>query len=140
MRLYLDCEFNEFQGDLISMALVAEDDRSWYEVLPCENPGEWVARHVIPIIEKSPVSMKEFQSSLQQFLIQFEAVHIVADWPEDIQHFCQSLITGPGERLNTPPLTMEVVRIDAYSDQPHYALAAARGIKLHMCKHQEYFV
>jgi hypothetical protein len=140
MRLYLDCEFNEFQGDLISMALVAEDDRSWYEVLPCENPGEWVARHVIPIIEKSPVSMKEFQSSLQQFLMQFETVHIVADWPEDIQHFCQSLITGPGERLNTPPLTMEVVRIDSVSDQPHNALADARGIKLHMCKHQEYFV
>lgn len=132
MKLYLDCEFNEFKGDLISMALVAEDGREFYEVLPCVNPGAWVAEHVMPVLGKAPVAIGEFQISLQHFLRQFESVHIVADWPEDIQHFCNSLITGPGSRLNTPPLTMEVVRIDAPSDQPHNALADARGIERYM--------
>ena len=129
MKLFLDCEFNGFKGELISMALVAPDGQEFYEVLPCENPGAWVAEHVMPILNKPAVSIEAFQASLQRFLMKFDAVHIVADWPEDIQHFCNSLITGPGSRLNTPPLTMEVVRIDAPSDQPHNALADARGIE-----------
>jgi hypothetical protein len=137
MKLYLDCEFNEFRGELISMALVAHDGREFYEVLPCESPGAWVEEHVMPILGKAPISIENFQSSLQQFLIQFDAVHIVADWPEDIQHFCNSLITGPGIRLNTPPLTMEVVRIAAPSDQPHNALADARGIERYMWKMEQ---
>lgn len=28
MNIFIDCEFNEFGGDLISMALVA-DDKQW---------------------------------------------------------------------------------------------------------------
>ena len=129
MNLYLDCEFNEYKGALISMALAAEDGREWYEVVPCETPGDWVAAHVMPILGKSSVSVADMQSSLQQWLAQFERVHIVADWPEDIAHFCQALITGPGTRIDTPPLTMEVLRIDCGSDNPHNALADARGIR-----------
>jgi hypothetical protein len=60
---------------------------------------------------------------------------IIADWPEDIKHFCDALITGPGLRLDTPPLTMEIRRdIDAVSAVPHNALEDARGI---MRKHLE---
>ena len=129
MRLFLDCEFNEFQRDLISMALVSEDGREWYEVVPCENPGSWVAEHVMPILGKQPVSIPEMQSSLQRWLSQFLTVHIIADWPEDISHFCRALIVGPGMRINTPPLTLEVLRIDADSAIPHNALSDARGIR-----------
>ena len=129
MKLFLDCEFNEFKGALISMALVAEDGREWYEVVPCEQPGNWVAQNVMPILGKPAISVEEMQRSLRQWLAQFDAVHIVADWPEDIAHFCNALITGPGYRLDTPPLTMEVLRIDAASDLPHNALADARGIR-----------
>lgn len=129
MKLFLDCEFNEFQGDLISMALVAEDGREWYEVVPCAKPGAWVAEHVMPILGKEPVSFPTMQASLCFWLAQFDQVHVVADWPEDIAHFCRALITGPGYRLDTPPLTMEVLRIDAESAQPHNALADARGIR-----------
>jgi hypothetical protein len=129
MRLFLDCEFNEFKGALISMALVAEDGREWYEVVPCEKPGAWVAENVMPILGKDPVSMESMQRSLALWLAQFGSVHVVADWPEDIAHFCQVLITGPGWRLDTPPLTMEVVRIDAGSTMPHNALCDARGIR-----------
>lgn len=128
--LYVDCEFNEFQGELISMALVSESGREFYQVLHCESPGAWVAEHVMPILGQEPVSNTWFKYHLSEFLAQFESVHIIADWPEDIAHFCQALITGPGYRLNTPPLTMEVRRdLDAVSAIPHNALADARAIR-----------
>ena len=130
MKLFLDCEFNEFKGALISMALVAEDGREWYEVVPCDNPGAWVAQNVMPILGKPALPDKAaLTSSLFMFLRQFDTIHVVADWPEDIAHFCEALITGPGYRIDTPPLTMEVLRIDATSALPHNALADARGIR-----------
>lgn len=134
MRLWIDCEFNEFQGELISMALVAEDGREWYASLGCAKPGSWVAKHVMPIILIDPVSKADFQTSLRDWLAQFDSIHVVADWPEDIAHFCEALITAPGCRLNTPPLTMEVVRIDAASALPHNALCDARGIRDEMMR------
>lgn len=129
MRLFLDCEFNEFKGELISMALVAEDGREFYCVLPCKKPGAWVAEHVMPILNADPVPLVSLQMGLCRFLSQFDTIHVVADWPEDIAHFCKALITGPGFRSDTPPLTMEVLRIDAASELPHNALADARGIR-----------
>jgi len=137
MRLFLDCEFNEFQGDLISMALVDENGREWYEVVPCENPGAWVAVNVMPILGRGPVSVPLMQASLSAWLSMYDSVHVVADWPEDIAHFCKALITGPGMRINTPALTMEVLRIDATSDMPHNALADARGIRAHILAMEE---
>lgn len=132
MKLFLDCEYNDFGGELISMALVSEGGHEWYEVVPCENPSEWVAKNVIPILGKPPVSILTMQSSLYCFLGRFDAVHVVADWPEDIAHFCKALIVSAGKRLNTPPLTLEIVRIDAESDVPHNALHDARGIRRKM--------
>lgn len=129
MRLWIDCEFNEFRGELISMALVDEHGREWYRSLGCSKPGAWVAQHVMPIIGIEPCSLSDFQRSLADFLAAYDSVHIVADWPEDIAHFCNALITGPGFRLSTPPLTLEVVRVEASSALPHNALADARGIR-----------
>lgn len=129
MNLYIDCEWSE-SGQLISMALV--DEKHWsvfYEVLECLNPGEWQAVHVMPILNKAPLSVKRFKQTLGVFLAQYTDIHIVADWPQDIAHFCQALITGPGFRLDTPPLTMEVRRIDSVSELPHNALADAEGLR-----------
>jgi hypothetical protein len=132
MRLWIDTEFNEFKGDLISMALVGDDGKEWYEVLNCENPGDWVSQNVIPILNKPAISKKEMQLSLQKFLSNYREVHIVSDWPEDIKHFCELLITGPGERINTPLLTMEIRRdIDSETSLlPHNALEDARALKI----------
>lgn len=132
MKIWIDCEFNEFKGELISLALVDENGREFYESLGCDNPGAWVAQHVMPIIGKEPVDKSIFQMRLAIYLAAYDAVHVIADWPEDIAHFCESLITGPGYRLDTPPLTMEVVRIDAASALPHNALADAHGIRAAM--------
>ena len=133
MRLWLDTEFNEFRGELISMALVADDGREWYEALDCLNPGLWVQTHVLPVIGKSPLpNALCLSASLMLFLRQFECAHIVADWPEDISHFCNALIIGPGMRIDTPPLTFEVRRdlpnTADISAIPHNALEDARAL------------
>lgn len=134
MRLWIDTEFNSFKGELISMALVDENGRQWYGVLGCNDPDPWVAQHVMPILNQEPMPLLDFQDSLLVFLAAYDAVHIVADWPEDIQHFCESLITGPGKRIDTPKLIMEIRRdLDAVSALPHNALADAIAIRsLHL--------
>lgn len=135
MRIWIDTEFNEFRGKLISMALVAEDGSEFYEVVGCDNPGSWVAENVMPILNKNPIPIDEFWFNLAMFLHPYDSIHIIADWPEDIKHFCEALITGPGMRLDTPPLTMEIRRdLDAVSALPHNALEDARAI---MRKHLE---
>lgn len=132
MRIWIDCEFNSFRGELISMALVAEDGQEFYAVLEAtELTHPWVLENVVPVLqwEGKPISRVEFQYTLQQFLMGWPSVHLVADWPDDIRHFCESLITAPGERLNTPPLTMEIVRDDTVSKVPHNALWDARAMR-----------
>lgn len=130
MRIWIDTEFNEFKGEMISMALVAEDGNEFYQSLGCENPGAWVAQHVMPIIGIPTSNLKDVQRCLQTFLMDYSAIHLVADWPEDIAHFCNALITGPGMRINTPALTMEIRRdLDAVSAIPHNALADARAMR-----------
>lgn len=131
MRIWIDTEFNEFRGELISMALVAEDGREWYYALNCHKPGAWVAQHVMPVVGIAPVPQETFVFQLWQFLQGFHAVHLVADWPEDIEHFMRALIIGPGQRIDTPPLTMEVRRdIDSSASAiPHNALADARAVR-----------
>lgn len=132
MKLYIDSEWNSFGGELISMALVDEEGFNFYEVLGCDNPDPWVAEYVIPILDKEPISKIEFQIRLQDFLNQYESVHIIADWPEDLMWFCKMLITGPGTRLATPPLSMEVLRVDSVSLRPHNALSDAFGLRDHL--------
>ena len=135
MRLWIDTEFNEFRGALISMALVADDGREWYEALPCEQPRPWVAQNVMPFVGKEPLRNGiELALSLCFWLRQFDSVHIVADWPEDIAHFCNALIVAPGQRVDTPPLTFEVRRdlpnTADISKIPHNALEDARSLRL----------
>lgn len=128
--LYIDCEFNGFNGQLISMALVSAKGDEWYEVLDCPDPVPWVAENVMPLLDKGPLlSRKRFTYSLGAFLQQFTAVHIVADWPDDLRYFCEALITAPGEMVDTPRVTMELCRVDAPSEVPHNALHDARGIR-----------
>ena len=129
-RLWIDTEFNSYQGELISIALVDGFGLKFYMAMWCEDPHPWVAQNVLPVIGVEPAPKVVIQAALECWLAQFEAVHLVADWPEDISHFCQLLITGPGVRLSTPPLTMEVRRdLDAVSDVPHNALWDARAMR-----------
>lgn len=135
MNIWIDCEFNEFGGDLISMALVAEDGQEFYEVLDLENDekyGSWVFANVVPWLNKDPIDKQVFQAKLRTFINQWDNVHVIADWPDDIKYFCMSLITAPGMCIGTPlNMTMQIDRTlsAASSAIPHNALEDARAIK-----------
>ena len=134
INLFLDCEFNGFNGELISMALVSEHGDEFYEVLELPEHIEidsWVKQNVMPILNKKPVDSFVFQRKLHEFLSNYSEVHIIADWPDDIKYFCQSLITGAGMMMSIPStLTMEIDRSlsNDKSEILHNALADARAI------------
>ena len=124
MQYYLDCEFNEFGGDLISLALVREDNESIYLVYPeLEEYGSWVKENVVPIIWNIPsplpgmayrVDQESGARQIAQFLAGDPAPVIITDWPDDIRYFCQAIITGPGMMINIPQVTFHMVRVNAY--------------------------
>lgn len=134
--LAIDCEFNDFNGDLISLALVAASGQEFYEVLECKNPAPWVSEHVMPFLEKEPITRSELQTNLQHFLKQFVEIEIIADWPDDIRYFCQTLITGPGCAISHPPIRFVLDRTLSSdgSSVPHNALHDARAIAI---QHQD---
>jgi deoxyhypusine synthase len=138
MNIYIDCEFNGFGGQLISMALVAEDGNEFYEVVPLlEEADPWVAKHVMPILNKDAVSPHNFKQKLYRFINQYNEIHVIADWPGDIRYFCEELIVGPSimkHTKHTPAkMTMEIIRdINSISRLPHNALEDARAIAAYM--------
>lgn len=130
MKLFLDCEFNGFGGELISMALVDENGEYFYEVLPCHHPVTWVEQNVVPILNQAPISLKLFQQKLSLFLNRYEQLHIIADWPEDLALFANSLLTGPGQALRTPQLILQLwqPQITLPPTQAHNALSDAQAL------------
>lgn len=133
MNLFLDCEFNGFGGELISMALVDENGGFFYETLPCLEPKLWVKNNVIPVLEKKTIDSKKFHNILFNFLNDYNEIHIVADWPEDLALFLKSLLLNPGTCMMTPKLTMEIWNsdINAFGESkiPHNALQDAIALK-----------
>jgi len=133
MNIYIDCEFNSFGGDLISMALVPEDvlEPRFYEVIDTSHMeiNPWVAKNVMPKLGQPGISLPAFQARLEAYLDKFQAAHIVADWPEDIAWLCRAIITGPGTRIRYPKrFTFQCVPIDTVSANPHNALADAEAL------------
>ncbi len=138
MRLFLDTEFNGFGGELISLALVAENGREWYGVAPlpdCINP--WVEGHVIPYLEidgKIPLyaSTADMQESLGRYLAQCQDAEIIADWPADFEHFCYLLASAGSMQGYALPWqgTMRLARVFGVNPViPHNALSDARALK-----------
>ena len=134
MRLFLDTEFNGFGGKLISMALVPDRDSlpEFYKELEIKEQLEpWVRDNVVPHLVLPPVSYSVFQNALADYLWRVGECTIVADWPDDIRYFCESLITGPGMMLSmVPNLKFELdFGIEYDSAVPHNALHDARAIR-----------
>jgi hypothetical protein len=121
MRYFLDTEFNGYRGELISLALVAEDGRELYvmSIDRREPTVDWVQENVIPKLsagDADPVCWpaSEIGFRIEEFLAADPTPHIIADWPDDIKYFCQVIIIAPGQMVNIPRLTFEVSRVDAY--------------------------
>ena len=146
MRYFLDTEFNGFGGALLSLALVPEDGEEFYVVLACSDPIEpWVERHVMPYLAHVPVGQvapplprRQAAAALAGYLAGDPAPEIVADWPDDIAHFCALLVTGPGLMTSVQPLTFRLVPLPGFSTAensavPHNALHDARALRDHFC-------
>lgn len=137
MKLYLDTEFNGFGGQLISMALVAEDGREWYAVLPEPRVWDkWCFEHVFPALDAVPPtieakSREEFRASLHAFLLQFDKPTIVADWYVDLVHYFHSFEGKDHEKTIAYACNAELVldAPDIEPEFPHNALSDARAIK-----------
>lgn len=134
---YLDCEFNGFGGEFISLALVSKNEEiRFYEVsdeITAMALHPWVKTNVIPVLFKKPIPIDHIRIRLGKFL-QRHAVgnqlRVVADWPEDIMHLCKLLITGPGQSVPTPNILFELDRTSLPSTAqvsmtPHNALEDA---------------
>lgn len=135
MRLFLDTEFNGFGGDLISLALVPEDDSkpSFYKELHLSGQlHPWVKENVVPHLVLAPSTHNELQNALAEYLWNIrEDVVIVADWPEDIKFFCDTLLTGPGMMINLFYRVDFELRLGLKYESavPHNALHDAIGIR-----------
>ena len=136
MKLFLDTEFNGFGGKLMSMALVPEHEHDRLDNFYCELEMKdqlhpWVQENVVPHMVLVPSTRLQFQSKLSAYLLQFQEITIVADWPDDIGYFCESLITSPGERINMPSRIKFELNLDIEYESrvPHNALHDAIGIR-----------
>jgi hypothetical protein len=129
MDYFLDTEFDGYQGKLISLAMINEKGKSIYAYIDYAFPGEintdWVRENVIPVLFKHdtnsvdivpirPNEMIQLSKLIESFLAGDPNPHIIADWPDDFKYFSELVLTGPGTMINSPRLTMEVVRVDAY--------------------------
>lgn len=129
MRLYLDTEFNGHGGELISMAIAAEDGRHWYEVLP--EPAvwhPWCHEHVRPFLRKEPVTPEFFRASLKAYLQADSRCGsiIYADWPDDFAHLMRVMSGGSYEESWMVGCTMALLtESEPVPSTPHNALSDA---------------
>ena len=134
MNLWIDTEFTTFKGSLMSMAIIDENDDYFYEVVeyPKNECHEWVKQNVEPILLKEPISQEAFEYRFWNYMKKYDTVHLIADWPDDIKYFLDTLHIRPGEMLNMPStFTMEVCRRlpEHESALPHNALEDVIAIK-----------
>src|SRR5690606_25272984 len=107
---------------LLSMALVREDGESIYLIYVEHNAQDpWVRENVLPVMRSTPygvtfINCTHMSGALRiaEFLRGDLFPHINTDWPDDIRHFCQAIIVGPGQMIAIPHISFDVHRVDAY--------------------------
>ncbi len=139
MRYFLDAEFNGFGGQLISVALVPEDQGAipFYQALACAEPEPWVVEHVLPVLQTRPISRPMMIAKLAAYLRDDSEPVVVADWPEDIAHMALLMVTGPGWRMPSPRLRFDLLDLPLFdsetlSEVPHNACHDAMALRAYI--------
>lgn len=145
MRYFLDTEYNGNGGALLSLALVPDNGDELYLTFQTSDPlVEWVERHVVPYLDAVPeqlscprLSREDAAHALERYLRHDEEALIFADWPEDIVHFCNLMITGPGDMIDVRHVSFRLVPMSNFSTAanskvPHNALHDARALRDHV--------
>ncbi len=100
MKYYIDCEFDGHNGVLLSMALVPEDGCSIHIRTLEAATDPWVALNVVPKMWEhnaetlALVEVNSVGSELRRFLHGDANPILIADSPQDIWRFCQSIATA----------------------------------------------
>lgn len=125
MRYYLDTEFNEHGGELISLALVTDKHVPLY-IVSSEpiDMSSWIFDNVFnnihaggpvePVVLRSPLFFGEV---IRNYIGEDDHPVIIADSPVDIWRFCQVLSTnedGGWQSADYPRMTFEVHNVDCY--------------------------
>jgi len=139
MRYFLDVEFNGFCGELISIALVPEQDgvAPFYEALDCAKPTPWVAEHVLPVLRTAPIPRTLMASRFAAYLGNDENPVLIADWPEDIAQAAMLMVIAPGRRVALDRITFRMIDsigfdAAALSAVPHNAYHDALALRDYM--------
>lgn len=131
MRFYLDCEFNGFGGELLSLALAPADKTigTLYVILESTEPVQkWVKENVMPVMGEGTRYPRNMAAQLvATYLKEFPPYEygrpqIVADWPEDFSHFMNLLLTGPGTMVNVPDFDCEYRAMRGFNTADHSAI------------------
>lgn len=130
--LYMDTEFNGFNGQLISMGIVSSrTHKEFYGVLKLpKNVHPWVAEHVVPYLMLDAEDYGVFRHRLYLFLKEHEGETIVADWPEDLSHLLQCLCDPGGNGVSYDlELDLRLIKSkDIKPFLPHNALSDAKAL------------
>ncbi|UIS25282.1 hypothetical protein [Erythrobacter phage vB_EliS-L02] len=134
---YLDTEFSNFGGWLISLALVHDRDDYLYLVSPdseieashADAPMDpWVRENVLPILFDVPRDVlgsprcivaprATWGHTISQFIYgRTNYPHIICDWPDDLRYLTELLVTGPGQSVPMERRTAATIvrHIDVY--------------------------
>jgi hypothetical protein len=132
MPVFIDTEFTRFKGDLISIALVADDGDELYCVRRFDMAGidPWVVDNVLPVLNQKPESDDSIKSKLVAFLNRQREQPIYADWPEDLSHLLNLLVEPQGYQYDVGELDLRLIRgLDTVPAVPHNALHDARALR-----------
>ncbi len=132
MKIFIDCEWNGYRGELISIAMVTELGEEFYrEVEFSEKPEPWIVENVLPHLEGNPIHIDKLRVDAANFLNGCGPVEIIADWPEDISRLIDLLVCGPGVRRGPDTIKFSFFGWlgGAKSERPHHALYDAIAVK-----------
>jgi hypothetical protein len=94
--------------------------RPWGEVAVLD-PIPWVRLNVIPVLSTGGMEYQidthliRFGHHIERYLHLDPEPVIIADWPVDIEYFCNCLHDGAGRMVDLQgPLRLELHRVDAY--------------------------
>ena len=139
MNLYLDTEFDGHNGELISLALAAEEGKHWYGINPDidqPNADPWVKDHVLPVLHAMPETAgvagfsdrPEFRASLKEYLLARPGATIWADWPADFEWLMAAMCGDSYAESFMIPCTMQLIVTpvgEPKPEVPHNALSDA---------------
>lgn len=135
MHYFIDCEFNEFGGELISLALVPMDARKpefYFEFNITQPFGPWVKENVVPLLDKIALPKQVGQIAFRRYMEGEQYPSIIADHPADIMHLCQFIDMNHGDYIGPSAgwqFTVMPNLGSVKSLRPHHALYDARAIR-----------